>query len=473
MSRWLGTITGLLERLIPAEMAADPEQGRRARLVANFGILGSIFGFVYCLFYILIGHQWGALIIVLCSSCYLASPFIMRRQRRTETAAQLQIFTLTCGFTSLCFVEGGLQGHAIAWLISVPLCAFLLLGEKQAIRWASVAFLAAGVVAGLDLDGVQFAVTYDPRWQSVVSTAGYMGLIVFLFILGFIFERGRARAFAKMQEALADLAKTNERLVHLNQEKNEFLGIAAHDLKNPLTAIMGNAQLAEMAPDPRVATRLLRNISDAANRMRGLIANLLDINAIEQQGLKLNLEACKVHALIQQTLENNELAASKKEIEVRVGASADFYATADRNAVLQVLDNLVSNALKYSLPKSNVQIHVLREGNQVLVAVRDQGPGISESDQKKLFRKFTRLSARPTAGESSTGLGLAIVKRLAEAMSGNIQCTSTPGAGSTFTLSLPLAATPPPAPRAVTPITKELPNRTIISEKIYFSHGPN
>jgi two-component system sensor histidine kinase/response regulator len=79
----------------------------------------------------------------------------------------------------------------------------------------------------------------------------------------------------------------------------------------------------------------------------------------------------------------------------------------------------------------------------VLVSVRDEGPGISEADQKKLFQKFTRLSARPTGGESSTGLGLAIVKRLAEAMSGSIQCHSAPGGGSKFTLRIPICAAPP------------------------------
>ena len=247
-----------------------------------------------------------------------------------------------------------------------------------------------------------------------------------------------------MREALANVAQSNERLVLLDQEKNEFLGIAAHDLKNPLTAIIGNAQMASLASDPRQVNKLLHNISDAADRMRALLANLLDINSIEQHGFKFQIEPCSVHALIQQSIDNNQLAADKKMIDLRAGASSDFFVNADASGVLQILDNLISNALKYSLPKSNVQVHAMQEADHILIAVRDEGPGISESDQKKLFQKFTRLSARPTGGESSTGLGLAIVKRLAEAMSGTIECKSAPGSGSTFTLSLP-AGMPPPA----------------------------
>jgi signal transduction histidine kinase len=106
---------------------------------------------------------------------------------------------------------------------------------------------------------------------------------------------------------------------------------------------------------------------------------------------------------------------------------------------MQILDNLISNALKYSPPNTTVHVHALPEKDYVVINVRDEGPGISEADQKKLFQKFTRLTARPTGGESSTGLGLAIVKKLAEAMAGSVQCRSTMGAGSTFTLRLPVS----------------------------------
>jgi signal transduction histidine kinase len=185
--------------------------------------------------------------------------------------------------------------------------------------------------------------------------------------------------------------------------------------------------------------------------MRDLISNLLDANAIEQGSFTSTLEQCDMGALVAQAVEHNQPAAARKEIAVRVGVSPGLWAKADRAAALQILDNLLSNALKYSPPRTTIYVHALPERTDILVTVRDEGPGISETDQKKLFQKFSRLSARPTGGESSTGLGLAIVKRLAEAMSGSIQCHSALGAGATFMLRLPVWAGIPsesPAPAA-------------------------
>ncbi len=427
----------------PEEFLSDPERTRRARLISRFGVLGSLFGLAYAVFYLLIGHKWGAFIIIVCSSCFAAAPFWMRRGKTIEPVGHFLSLTLTCGFTGLCFVEGGLHGHAIAWLVSVPLCAFLLLGQKAATQWAVLAFLAASLVVALELMGIRLPIKYDMRWHTVVSAAGYLGLIAFMFILALIFEKGRVRALSNMQDALAKLAAANERLVHLNNEKNEFLGIAAHDMKNPLTVILGSVELVKMTGEPRQINKLLSNISGSANRMLDLITNLLDVNAIEQGKFTSNIEPCDIAALLQRSVENNQPAATRKSIAIRVGASEGLWAKADPAATLQILDNLISNALKYSPPNTTVYLHTLPEANFILVSVRDEGPGISEDDQKKLFQKFTRLSARPTGGESSTGLGLAIVKRLAEAMSGTIQCYSAPGTGSNFTLRLPISSPPP------------------------------
>jgi signal transduction histidine kinase len=444
----IGRILEGLRRFItsmdcPDEVFADPERTRHARLVSRFGVLGSFFGCVYALFYVLIGHKWGALIIVICSSCFAVTPFWLRRKKAIEPAGHFLSFALTFGFTSLCFVEGGLQGHAIAWLVSVPLCALLLLGEKAAIQWAIIAFLSASLVAALDLMGIRLPIKYDMKWNSIVSSAGYLGLIAFMFLLGLIFEKGRTRALSKMQDALTELGDANERLVYLNKEKNEFLGMAAHDLKNPLTVIVSCAEMVGMTDDQGKVHKLLDKISDAATRMRDLITDLLDVNAIEQGEFASKIVPCDIRALVERSVENNQPAAARKSIEIRVGASEGLWVKADPAATLQILDNLISNALKYSPPNTITHVHTLPEAKHILVSVRDEGPGISEEDQKKLFQKYTRLTARPTGGESSTGLGLAIVKRLAEAMLGTIQCHSSPGAGSTFTLRLPVGLPPP------------------------------
>ncbi len=427
-----------VDRSIPAELAGDPESARRARLITRFGALGSLFGITYAAFYFLIGHKWGTLIVLICSSGVAVTPFLLRWKKSIELAGNFFALTLTLGFSGLCVVEGGLRGHAIAWLVSVPLCVLLVAGLNSARRWTVIVFGVGAVFAGLDLAGVTLKPAYDPRWESLVSAAGYLGLILFLFILGLIFEVGRERAHAKLRGALADLAASNERLIHLNNEKNEFMGIAAHDLKNPLSVIVGSADLLIMTDDPSRIRKMAGLISGAAIRMRDLVTNLLDANAIEQGRFIQKIERCNVLALVEQSLEHNQPSADKKKIALRLGASEGLWAKADRAATMQILDNLISNALKYSPPNTTVHVHTLPETDWIAVSVRDEGPGISEADQKKMFGKFTRLTARPTGGESSNGLGLSIVKRLAEAMSGSVQCHSQLGFGSTFVLKLPV-----------------------------------
>jgi signal transduction histidine kinase len=430
-TRWLAS-------LIPPELLADPETARRARLMMQFGILGSFFGLAYALFYLLIGHRSGAEIIVICTAGVVVSPFLMRWKHSIGPAANFFCLILTLGFLGLCFVEGGAHGHAIAWLVSVPLCALILAGIQPAIKWVVISFLAASLVVGLDLGGVNLPVTYDPRWNSLVSAAGYLGLIFFMSLLGLIFERGRANAFAGMQAALGRLAASNEKLVYLNKEKNEFMGIAAHDLKNPLGVILNNGELLrEIAEDP-TGRELADRVISASERMHHLITNLLDANAIEEGKFASRLERYDLGQLVEHSVSHNRSSATRKRIEIRTGLGEYVFVRADRTATMQILDNLISNAVKYSPFDSTVQVHLLCERDSALVRVRDEGPGISEADQKKLFQKFSRLSATPTGGESSTGLGLSIAKKLAEAMGGSIECSSVLGYGSSFTLRLPL-----------------------------------
>jgi signal transduction histidine kinase len=437
--KFLAPFTRFMDRLISPELMSTPENHRRSKLITRFGILGGLFGLAFAAFYFLIGHMWGMRIVLICTTGVMLTPAILRWKKSIVLAGNFFSLTLTLGFLALCFVEGGVHGHAIAWLVSVPLCSLLIMGRRSSLWWSGISFCAASVVVGLDLAGKTLPTTYDPKWNSVVSAAGYLGLILFLFILGMIFEFGRAQASAKMEAALADLAASNERLVHMNNEKNEFMGIAAHDLKNPLTVILGNAELMRMTDNRQRAERCNDSIILAATRMRDLISTLLDANAIEQGKFVSNFERFDITEVVTQCIESNRANADRKNILVRAGMSDTLWVEADRSGAMQVFDNLISNALKFSPPQTTIYVHTYPENGFVLVSVRDEGPGINAEDQKKMFGKFCRLTARPTGGESSNGLGLSIVKRLVDAMGGSIQCQSTPGMGTTFMVRLPSA----------------------------------
>jgi signal transduction histidine kinase/Tfp pilus assembly protein PilF len=255
------------------------------------------------------------------------------------------------------------------------------------------------------------------------------------------------------------LQEKNAELEYVNGEKNEFLGIAAHDLKNPLASIIMASSTVRRYADKMTQADILSsasNIEETAKAMNQIIMNLLDTNAIESGKLKVDVEEIDIGDLVGDVVNKYEARAREKHIAMQYTLQMGTVVQGDMSMAMQVLDNLVSNAVKYSPRGKNITVSVVsdpiavsgwqrRAGkppseNVVLVAVQDEGPGLSEEDKKKLFGKFARLSARPTGGEHSTGLGLSIVKKLAEAMGGSVWCESELGHGATFILQLPTAS---------------------------------
>lgn len=236
------------------------------------------------------------------------------------------------------------------------------------------------------------------------------------------------------------LTEKNEQLTFLNQEKNEFLGIAAHDLKNPLSAIQGLAELIssdfEQLPTEEVID-IANNIATSSQRMFTLIKELLDVNIIESGGYVVTLERIDIFPIIKSLMYNYEEMANAKQLTIQLQhAKTQYEAFIDENYLRQILDNLMSNAIKYSPFGKPILIQLNQFDNYIQCEVHDQGPGLSQADQSKLFGKFSRLAAQPTAGEHSTGLGLYIVKKLVKEIKGKVWCTSELGKGSTFTVQL-------------------------------------
>ncbi|MCV6636610.1 sensor histidine kinase [Candidatus Albibeggiatoa sp. nov. NOAA] len=241
----------------------------------------------------------------------------------------------------------------------------------------------------------------------------------------------------RIQRRTTQLEAANNDLVKLNQEKNEFLGIVAHDLKNPLQAIQGSAELISvMTSDPEILD-FSHMIGVSSERMFDLITNLLDVNAIESGQIKVSLKDMDILPILQKVVTEYNKKAQQKNIQIHFDPDASEYsAYADANTIHQVLDNLVSNAVKYSPFDKQIYIRISHRIEKVRVEIQDEGAGISQEDQAKLFGKFTRLSTKPTGGEHSTGLGLFIVKKLVNTLSGDVWCESELGKGTCFIVEL-------------------------------------
>ena len=233
----------------------------------------------------------------------------------------------------------------------------------------------------------------------------------------------------------------NQNLVELNNEKNEFLGIVAHDLKNPLASILLGIEMFQRYQDrmtPEQQSKKFTDMISTSKRMQAIITNLLDVNAVDTGKFALAPSGFVFSDAVQSVVEDYVERAKEKGIILHFETeNPHILAFADMNATVQILDNLVSNAVKYSPFDKNVWISVRKVRSNTQCMVKDEGPGVSEEDKKKLFGKYARLSAKPTGGEHSTGLGLSIVKKLAEAMRGTVWCESELGHGAAFILELP------------------------------------
>jgi signal transduction histidine kinase len=279
------------------------------------------------------------------------------------------------------------------------------------------------------------------KWLHYVIGA-LVALIGALFILAFgrrfaslARQRHDARTMVRLNEKLT---AANVEMTAANAEKNRYLGIAAHDLRNPLSSIRGLSQLLmEHAVEPPQQDEFHQTINRTSDEMLGLVNDLLDVSVIESGRLDLRRTAVDTGKLVRQRVELLEPYARSKKIEIALDASGAPPANIDAARFGQVIDNLISNAIKFSPLETRVTVTLHPGDGSFVFSVQDQGPGIAEAERKLLFQSFQKLSARPTGGEKSTGLGLAIVKKIVDAHGGSIAVDSTPGSGTKFTVTVP------------------------------------
>jgi signal transduction histidine kinase len=239
-----------------------------------------------------------------------------------------------------------------------------------------------------------------------------------------------------------ELQKSNVELAHLNQLKNQFLGMATHDLRNPVGAIMSLAEFVlEEAGGTLAAEHVgfLEQIVASSRHMNSIIADFLDISMIEAGGLNLEWQSVELAAVVGRVLALASARASKKGIGLEVALDPSVSSLmADPGKLEQVLTNLVVNAIEHSFPGSSVVVRSRLEGSRVALEVEDHGVGIPREMLDRLFNPFERKRARKTAGEQSTGLGLVIARKVVEAHDGTITVTSEVGRGTLFTVTLPI-----------------------------------
>lgn len=307
--------------------------------------------------------------------------------------------------------------------------------------------------------------TISPPWFRTRWVYGGMAIAVVLGIWGTVFvtqEYNRIRTIRleklvrdrtkQVQRQKEELLRSNQSLTRLIDQKNTILGIAAHDLKNPLASIQGFAELLVYSVNDEADLNAVRAdlaeqlgyISEASYDMLRIIRDLIEISVTQKGDLVMNPKPFPLTDMMYTVTNSYRTVARKKQIQLVADLpSESMVVFADADRIQEVILNLVSNAVKYTRIGGTVTVFLDRETRNevdwVGVRIRDQGPGFTEEDRSKMYGLFTRLSAVPTADERSNGIGLYIVKEFTERNGGRLELTTSVGQGSEFTVWLPIA----------------------------------
>ena len=242
----------------------------------------------------------------------------------------------------------------------------------------------------------------------------------------------------EIQKQNQELESRNKLLQEFNVERQQIIGSVSHDLKGPFNRIFALIQLMSMSAENLNAEQqeYLGKIHQIVVDGLGMVRNLVDNRRLEDRGIDMRLEILNFSSVLSSLVKQYQSLAEKKSILINYTSPASISIQADKLYITRIFENLLSNAIKFSPPKTRVFVVVSDLEEEVEISIQDQGPGISEEDQKKLYLKFERLTPRPTGGESSTGLGLSIIKTLIEKMQGKIRYEERPRAGATFVVNL-------------------------------------
>ncbi len=250
--------------------------------------------------------------------------------------------------------------------------------------------------------------------------------------------------FTKLNNELVNtqrqLSKSNRQLEILNEQKNQMIGIAAHDLRNPLGVISGYIQFVKGTSSnlQPAQVQMLDKAIETSKNMTGMLEELLDMSELESGNVNLKFSVCDIQEILKENIQLNQVIADAKQIKIHFESVGSIEVNIDKLKIEQVINNFISNAIKYSHSDTNINVSLSKEHNTLTVSVRDQGQGIPQNELSGVFEPFKTTSVKATGGEKSTGLGLSIAKKLVEAHHGEIGVKSQANIGTEFYFKLPI-----------------------------------
>ncbi|ABC30931.1 Signal transduction histidine kinase [Hahella chejuensis KCTC 2396] len=415
----------LLDKLIPGGASLSEAQLSRRRVLVGLLLYGFISAAAMAMVrYATDGWTASTLVVAFATPSLLSGLIALWWTGRPSLAADLLLLSTLFIILATAWSDGGLTSRVLTWLPALPLIASFV-GDKY--RAPGIVLLAAiGLFAILKAHDL--ALIQGKGWDD--SLVGRMSASVasmsFVAIIAHIYEEARRRAEAE-----------KDRLDHI---RREWVAVVSHELRTPLTAIQGSLGLLQSGRfdhNPDQKAHMLQMACNNTVRLVKLVNEVLDIERIESGRLTLELTSLNPRELIQEAVDTIAPAASLKNVSLRYQPQDATPIKADHDRLLQVLQNLLSNALKFSPSGGVIEVKLKDKPEQLNIDVIDQGPGIPQQLTKRLFTRFAQATTAANRSTGGSGLGLYISKAIIEQHQGRIGFENQPEGGCRFFVELP------------------------------------
>jgi signal transduction histidine kinase len=409
---------------------------RKARLLVRACLLTSLFSISYVGLSLVFKYDKGIYFTGFNVLGYFLLPFLLRTRLSFTLVGNLYTWIGAITVLVLTWFSGGMWSAIYPWIIAIPVLGLLVVGKKSAIYWSAFSFVCMVMFGLLELNGVQLPVEYDITLRTLWFLCILPGLLLIIMVVSFTFEDSMQRALNDVESQKVTIQQQSSELEKLIEDKDNIIRILAHDLRNPLANITVLAKMLQKQTKDEALREMIEMINGASTNAEILVKHVLEMATLEYRegGVKLSPTDCRL--VLSGVIQSFRQASESKQIAIHTSDNGLGMVLADLTYLRLVLENLVSNAVKYSPAGKEVKVSVSDASGSVQIRVRDYGVGVPRDEEDRLFKKFSRLSVQPTAGESSNGLGLSLVKRYMELMNGRVWYERPSDGGSVFAIEL-------------------------------------